>query len=323
MSVFLFHGSDDVLVSEAVSDKVRELVGDQDRSLMLEEFDGEYVMAAVTEAANTPPFFTDTRIIVARGVSQFKGDDVDVLAEYLNNAADFTHLVLEWGSGRVVKAIADGLKACGGQSIDPSPPTRSKDRREWWESQLSSLGLVLDAPAVAMLIDWLGEDVSRLGGIAGTLKSAYGSQKITREKLEPFLGERGDVKPWDLTDAIDGGNATKALMASRRLMNAGERHPLQIMSQLHHHYSRLAKLDGPDVSSIVEAEEVLGLKGFAAEKALKAYRNLTGSGVRRAFELLAAADLDLRGSTGLDEDVVMDVLVARLAKLTGSVSRQR
>jgi hypothetical protein len=50
MSVFLFHGSDDVLVSEAVSDKVRELVGEQDRSLMLEEFDGDYVMAAVTEA---------------------------------------------------------------------------------------------------------------------------------------------------------------------------------------------------------------------------------------------------------------------------------
>ena len=55
--MFLFHGSDDVLVSEAVSDKVRELVGDEDRSLMLEEFDGDYVMAAVTEAANTPPFF--------------------------------------------------------------------------------------------------------------------------------------------------------------------------------------------------------------------------------------------------------------------------
>jgi DNA polymerase-3 subunit delta len=174
-----------------------------------------------------------------------------------------------------------------------------------------------------MLIDWLGEDVARLGGIAGTLKSTYGSQKITREKLEPFLGERGDVKPWDLTDAIDGGNATKALMASRRMMTAGERHPLQIMAQLHNHYSRLAKLDGPDVSSIAEAEAVLGLKGFSAEKALKAYRNLTGAGVRRAFELLAAADLDLRGSTGLDEEVVMDVLVARLAKLTGSVSRQR
>ena len=45
MSVYLFHGSDDVLVREAVSDKARELVGDQDRSLMLEEFDGDYIMA--------------------------------------------------------------------------------------------------------------------------------------------------------------------------------------------------------------------------------------------------------------------------------------
>lgn len=323
MSLFLFHGSDEVLVSEAVSDKVRQLVGDQDRSIMLEEFDGDYVMAAVTEAANTPPFFTDTRVIVARGVSGFKADDLDVLAAYLNNAADFTHLVLEWGSGRVLKVIADAMKVGGGQSIDPSPPSKARDRREWWESQLSALGLVFDAPAVALLIEWLGEDVSRLGGIAGTLTSTYGSQKITREKLEPFLGVRGDIKPWDLTDALDAGNAAKALMAARRMMSAGERHPLQIMAQLHNHYSRLAKLDGPDVSTLAQAEAVLGLKGFSAEKALKAYRNLTGGGVRRAFELLAAADLDLRGSTGLDEDVVMDVLVARLAKLTGSVSRQR
>jgi DNA polymerase-3 subunit delta len=33
------------------------------------------------------------------------------------------------------------------------------------------------------------------------------------------------------------------------------------------------------------------------------------------MELLAAADLDLRGARELDGDVVMDVLVARLSKL--------
>jgi hypothetical protein len=45
--------------------------------------------------------------------------------------------------------------------------------------------------------------------------------------------------------------------------------------------------------------------------------------VRRAFELLAAADSDLRGGTGLDEDVVMDVLIARLARLAPTVSLRR
>ena len=36
---------------------------------------------------------------------------------------------------------------------------------------------------------------------------------------------------------------------------------------------------------------------------------------KRAVELLAQADLDLRGARDLDPDVVMDVLVARLSKL--------
>jgi DNA polymerase-3 subunit delta len=323
MSVFLFHGSDDVLVSEAVSDKVRELVGDHDRSLMLEEFDGDYVMAAVTEAANTPPFFTDTRVIVARGVSNFKADDFDVLAVYLNNAAEFTHLVLEWGSRKPNKSILDGLKKCGGQMIDPAPPFKDADRRAWWNKQLEVAGLSLDSSAVAMLIDWLGEDVARFGGIAETLSGTYGAQKITREKLAPFLGERGDVKPWDLTNALDAGNVTKALVTLRRLSVAGERKPLELLGLLRSHYLKLALLDGLDLSDLANVQQALEVKEFAAEKALKAYRNLTGAGVRRAFELLAAADLDLRGSTGLDEEVVMDVLVARLAKLTGSVSRQR
>ncbi|CAB4541923.1 unannotated protein [freshwater metagenome] len=323
MSVYLFHGSDDVLVREAVSDKARELVGDQDRSLMLEEFDGDYIMAGATESAMTPPFLTERRIIVMRKVSAFGVDDLDVLAAYLQVAPDFTDMVIEWGSGRVSKVIAAALKLCGGQTIDPSPPTRANERREWWETQLSGLGLVLDAPAVALLIDWLGEDVTRLGGLAATLKSTYGDQRINKEKLEPFLGERGDTKPWDLTDGIDSGNAAKALLAARRLMNAGERHPLQIMAQLHGHYSRLAKLDVADVPTLAEAEVLLGAKGFAAEKALRTFRSLTGAGVRRAFELLAAADLDLRGSTGLEEDVVMDVLIARLAKLNGVVSQRR
>jgi hypothetical protein len=38
---------------------------------------------------------------------------------------------------------------------------------------------------------------------------------------------------------------------------------------------------------------------------------------------LATADLDLRGRTGLENDVVMDVLVARLAKLAAPAGRRR
>ena len=48
---------------------------------------------------------------------------------------------------------------------------------------------------------------------------------------------------------------------------------------------------------------------------MQQYRRLGGSGVQRAIELLAAADLDLRGAKELPDDIVMEVLVARLSRL--------
>ena len=106
-------------------------------------------------------------------------------------------------------------------------------------------------------------------------------------------------------------------------LDRADRHPLQILAQLHNHYTRLAKLDGRDIASIADAESALGIKGFPAEKAYNTFRSIGHDGVRRAFELLSRADSDLRGGTGLEEDVVMDVLVARLARLAPTVSRRR
>jgi DNA polymerase-3 subunit delta len=100
------------------------------------------------------------------------------------------------------------------------------------------------------------------------------------------------------------------------MTHAGGRHPLQIMAVLHGHYGNLAKLDGRDVRSEQEVMEATGIKSkFPAKKALENYRRLGGAKVKRAYELLAVADLDLRGATALPTDVVMEVLVARLSKL--------
>ncbi len=320
MTVYLFKGADSALVAEAVSMQVRASVGDEDRSMVLEEFDGDYLLAAAVESAKTPPFLGDKRVVVARNVSQHKAD-IDVLLTYLETASEDADLLLEWGSGAVSPRLTAALKKFGGIVVDPSPPSSARDRRDWWNAQIAAHDVDLDAKAAALVAEWLGEDVSRWPRLADALKVAYGKSRITSAMLEPFLGVRGDAKPWDLTDAIDAGDTQRAIVTLRRSMDAGERHSLQILAQLHSHFSRLARLDGKNVTSREEAEQVLGLKGFPAEKALKAYRSVGGDGVRKAFELLAAADFDVRGGTGLGNDVVMEVLVARLARLT-RVSRR-
>jgi DNA polymerase-3 subunit delta len=174
----------------------------------------------------------------------------------------------------------------------------------------------------------LGEDLSRVDGIASTLASTYGTGvQIGVEEVDPFLGDAGGVTPWALTDAVDQGHTTEALTLLHRMMHAGARHPLQVMATLHTHYARIARLDGVDARTEADAAAATGLKpGFPARKALDNYRRLGGDGVSRAVSLLAKADIDLRGGSDLENELVMELLVARLSRLTprgGQVSSRR
>ena len=62
---------------------------------------------------------------------------------------------------------------------------------------------------------------------------------------------------------------------------------------------------------------MLGMKSAdGARFPLEAARRLGSDGLREALGLLAQAELDLRGQSGLDERTAIDVLVARLAALS-------
>jgi len=323
MATHLITGDDESLLLTAVSELVHRLVGDGDRSLMVDEFDGEeYETRAVVDAAQTPPFLTESRVVVARGVGRFGAEELAPLVAYVADPLPSTELVLVAGGGRLAKSLVDAVKKNGGDIVDTVPPTRARERSGWFEDQVTAAGLRLDQQALNLLASWLGEDAGRVQGILETLESAYGGSRILKvADVEPFLGEAGGVPPWDLTDALDRGDTTKALLLLHRMMRAGDRHPLQVMAILHNHYTKLLTLDGADAGDEASVAAVLGIKpGFPARKALEQYRKLGNSGVVRAIGLLAQADLDLRGAKEWPDELVMEVLVARLSRL-GSARR--
>lgn len=325
MSVHLITGDDESLVLAAVGELVRTLVGDGDRSLMVDDFDGdEYTAGMVADAAQTPSMLTDRRVVVARGVGRFTADDVAPLVAYLADPLDTTDLVLMGGGGRMPKALTDAVRAAGA-TVHATSPGRGRELTAWFDEQVRASGVRLDRSAVQTVASWLGEDVGRLPGILETLRSAYGDTKVLQSgDVVPFLGDAGGVPPWELTDAIDRGDATTALRLLHRMLGGGERHPLQVMAVLHGHYGRLLALDGAGATDEASAAAVMGIKpGFPARKALEQYRRLGGGAVAKAIGLLAEADLDLRGAKDWPEELVMEVLVARLARLGGGVVSRR
>jgi DNA polymerase-3 subunit delta len=220
-----------------------------------------------------------------------------------------------WGQGRVPKAVTDAVKAHGGEQVDTSP---GRKIAAWVDEQLRGAGLHVDRAGTDRLVAWLGDDPQRLVGLVATLVGAFGEgARLGVEDIEPFLGEGGGVPPWELTDALDRGDIATALAKLRRMLDGGGRHPLVVMATLHGHYARMLQLDGAPVGGERDAAQLLGLRGstYPARKAMQQARRLGHDRIVDAISLLAAADLDLRGAKAWPEDLVLEVLVARLARL--------
>ncbi len=320
--VFLVRGTDPSLVAQAAHTLTEQLVGGGDPSLMVEEFGGPGVEAfdvgAVIDACTTPPFLVERRVVVLRDIGQLAAGDAKRIVEYLSDPLATTALVLVAGGGTLPQALSKAVGATG-RVVDTSVGT-GRARSQWLADHVKGGPVRLDAAATSLLSGHLGEDMGRLEGLLDTLASAYGrGATVSADDLEPFLGTAGNLAPWDLTDAIDAGKPARALAVLHRMLDAPDSHPLRVMSVLHSHYRKMLQLDGSGVTSPEEAAQVLGMKSaFPAKKALGESRRLGSERIARAIQLVARADLDLRGVTALPGAAVLEVLVARLCRLAGS-----
>jgi len=101
------------------------------------------------------------------------------------------------------------------------------------------------------------------------------------------------------------------------MTEAGGRAGPELIVILHRHFSAMLRLDGSDVTSGEEAAALLGLRSaYPAKKALAQAKKLGSERIAQAIGLIADADLDVKGMSALDHEVLLEVLVARLSRLT-------
>lgn len=321
---WLVDGDDATLVGNEVRRLVAELAGPH-AELSVEDFWGDDIdLDAVTSACLTPPFLVDRRVVVLRDAGQFTTEQLSPVLGYLASPMDSTALVVAAGGGKLSQKLVAAIKKVGHVVATGA----GRDTRGWLESRLRDAPLRFDAASRTMLAEHLGQDVGRLPTLIDTLVAVHGpGASIHVDDLTPYLGEAGTVAPWDLTDAIDRGDAEAALRALHRLLEAGDRHPLVMLSIVHRHVGPVLTLDGSGVTSENEAARVLGIEPgkstFPAKKALATARRWGSEGAARAIQLVADADLDLRGESTWPPEAVLEVLVARLCRIAPRSTARR
>src|ERR1019366_3346378 len=158
--------------------------------------------------------------------------------------------------------------------VEVNVGSRTADRVTFVEAKLTEYRVTVDHEAAIKITDRLGDDVARVDALARTLQTIYGTAPLNFAHVEPYLGDAGDVPEWDLTDAIDAGNATKAIVVARRMLDSKGRAGLQIVNILQRHYLRMARLEGSGVHGDEAAAALLGINKYPAGKSLRVSERL-------------------------------------------------
>jgi DNA polymerase-3 subunit delta len=344
VSVHLVTGDDPVLRAGALSSLVSELLDGDDPTLALEDHeipargtaDGDggggaearqAVIDDVLNAAATPPFMTTHRVVVLREIGLLGASEIEGIVRYLDAPLETTALVLVAGGGRTAKTLEQAVKQAGAvHAPDATKPADVLAR------ELADAKLALQGDAAKALLHHVANDAGLIPALVDTLASAYGpGASLTREQVAPYLTDAGSVPVWDLTNAIEKGDVAAALVALHTMitvtspMQPKPMHSLQVLGLLHSQYRKLLALDDPAVRSPGDAAAALGGRTSpnAARFRLRQARALGSDGLRQAFDHLARADLDVKGERAIPEDVVLELLVTRLAELSARAGGSR
>ncbi len=305
---YLIYGNNSSLVLEATH-KLLSQFNNEDIAYYTA---GTVSTSHVIESARTLSFLSTQRIIVFY-IDSLNAAETEALVKYLESPNQGTILILS-GVGnfpKLEKAISNI-----GEIINTSIGTSVNQKSKWLLTQLQEAQLKISPKAQASIIEHFGTDLDRVKGLLQTLISTYGQPAtITDENLKQYLGSAGDIPPWELTDAIDAGDIAKALRLLNRQLEAGGKHGVVILAILHKHFASMLKLDGSGAKTDSQAASILKGSPFVASKSLKASNKLGSNKIQKAILLLADADSNLKGGTGMSNKLVLEILVGRLANL--------
>jgi len=330
-------GTDATMVYDALHNVVSTALGTLDPSIALQDFTAKDVTSAGTEsiasqileALNTPPFLVDRRVVVVRDAQSLVADEVAEIISWMQAPAPGIILVLA-----VVGTKTNKLVKAAEEVIETNVGTRAPDRLAFVEKKFAEYNVTVSKDVVQRVTDVVGDDIARVDSVVRSLAAIYGSAPLTFAHVEPYLGEAGDVAPWDLTGAIDKGDATQAIIAARRMLDSKARAGLQVINILQRHFMQFMKLEGANVTSADEAAALLGVTNpKSASFALQTANRLGADRVSMAMHWITEADLALKGgvsyggkdlNTDMDvtELTVVEILVARLAKMSQGARRR-
>ena len=269
--------------------------------------------ATVVNACMRYPMFAERQVVLLKEAQYMK--DIEKLENYLEKPLSSTVFVVGYkekkvdGRTKFAKLLKEKCVLLTTKKL------YENQLPEWTSQMIQQHGLNINPKALALLVDHIGNDLSRLQNEVEKLSMNLGKRKnITEEDIEEFIGISKEFNAFELQDAIAIKDLPKAIRIIQYFGANPKAAPIQlILPTLYSYFSKVYSTFSLENRS---EQALYGVfkNSFAAKTAMQAINNYGYSGVEKIMLLLHHYNLRSVGvnDTGTDDAELLKEMVVKM-----------
>lgn len=285
--VYWLEGEESYFIDQVVSYAEHKILNESEAGFNLTIFYGKDAdWASVVNACMRYPMFAERQVVLLKEAQQMR--DIEKLEAYIDNPLPSTVFVVSYKEKKVDgrSKLAKLLKQKG--ELLTTKKMYENQLPDWAANMVQQHGLSISQKALFLLVDHIGNDLSRMQNEIEKLAVNLGTRtNITEDDIENYIGVSKEFNVFELQSAIAQKDLSKAIRIIQYFEANPKAAPIQlVLPSLYNFFSKVFMLYGipnPDEKSAAVA---IGVNPYFVKDYMSAARKYDYAGVEKILLLL-------------------------------------
>jgi DNA polymerase III subunit delta len=313
--IYWLEGEEEYFIDKVIAFAEHHILNESEAAFNLTVFYGrDSSWADVKNACMRYPMFAERQVVLLKEAQHMR--DIEKLESYIENPLSSTIFIVAYkdkkvdGRTKFAKVLKDKAVFVTTKKIyDNQLP-------EWTQELVRSLELTISPKALALLVDHIGNDLTRIENEVEKISVNLGKRKgISEEDIEEFVGVSKEYNVFELQAALARKDLAKSIRIIQYFESNPKAAPIQlVLPSLYGFFSKVFMVFGapsPDEKSVATA---IGVNSFFVKDYLLAAKSYDFPGVERILLLLNQYNLKSLGvnSTGAEDASLLKEMVCKM-----------
>jgi len=314
-NIYWLEGEEDYYIDMVMDHAEKHILSEAEAGFNLTVFYGKDAdWASVVNACKRYPMFADRQVVLLKEAQQMK--DIEKLESYVENPLNSTIFVVGHKTKTLDKRSKLHKLLKKNAEIFNSEKIKDYKLQEWIGEYVRSLGYKINAKAISLLDEHIGNDLNRIvNEIEKLALNLKGKKEITEDDIEKFIGISKEYNVFELQAAIAKKDLAKAIKIIQYFEGNPKAGPIQmVLPALYASFSKVYTVFGMQDRSEAALKPHFYFNSNAVKNAMETINNYGYDGIERILLLLHHYNLKGVGvgDTGTSDASLMKEMVVKM-----------